>query len=199
MKKIVLFASLALGSFLFTGCGSSLFWFNATPVKSGGVVQGMDIKHVRVKGVNKKDYPYKNYEDSSNVTYRCAYNFALHGAATKTLQNGYRYFTLEFPEGSNPTPISINSISKLDRYCNAPHWDKETSLLEDKCGHIGVGAGTPFRVKSIRVKYFKNRNPLIPTWDASKTKRETWNTLTKECFVGKMDVLNEMMQDYNSL
>jgi len=199
MRKIVLLTSLVLVSFLFTGCGSTSFWFNATPVKIGGEIRGMDIKAVRVKGVNKKAYPYKNYEDSSNITYRCAYNFALLGVATKALENGYGYFTLEFPEGSNYAPLSVNSISKLDRYCNAPHWDKETSLLEDKCGHIGLGNGTPFRVKSMKVKYFKSRNPMIPVWSAKKTKQETWKTLTEECFVGKMDVLNEMMQDYNSI
>lgn len=197
MRKIVLGTGLLLSSLIFTGCGS--LWFNATPVKVEGEVRGMDIKHARVKGVNKKDYPHKNQEDSNNITYRCAYNFALLGVSTKALEDGYSYFTLEFPEGSNYAPLAVNAIDKLDRYCNAPHWDKETALLEDKCGHIGLGNGTPYKVKPMKVKYFKSRNPLVPTWSASKTKRETWNTLTKECFIGKMDVLNEMMQDYNSI
>ena len=121
-----------------------------------------------------------------------------YGVADKALSNGYDFFSVEFEKGSNKTPSAINSIDKLDRYCNAPHWDKDTNLLEDKCGHIGLGNGDPRFVEPLNVKFYKQRNPFMPLWDAKKTKKDAWNTLVNECYAGDTSTLQEMLKDLRS-
>lgn len=196
MRKILTAIIMAGVSLMFSGCGH--FTVHAKPIIKDGKTEGLRLGSAHVKTPDLDNYPHKNYYKDTNIEYRCAYNYALYVIADKALSDGYEYFSVEFEKGSNRAPLAINSIDKLDRYCNAPHWDKDTDLLEDKCGHIGFGNGYPINVKTHNIKFHKQRNPLVPLWNARATKRDTWNTLSNECYPGNTSALQEMLENSRS-
>jgi len=193
--NIVGFALLASVLFGFSGCA-----------ESGRVDAVMLSKHNQVKGIKiyraftpvPDTQGYTGYQDDENAEYRCSVAYATHAIATKALQNGYPYFNIIYPKGSNSNPLPIITNEKMARYCAAPYWDKESNLLDDKCKHIGLGQGTPGAIGGIKGYFFKQRNPLVPLWDAKKTIRDTYPMLVKSCWKGDEVEFRKMIKKYNT-
>jgi len=168
-----------VGAFVFSGCaltGSVL----ADMKKEDGVVKGMDV--VRASACTSGTNGYKDYQDPDNAKQRCSIYFALYMTSKKAIENGYNYFLITYKSGSNKNPAPIVSIDKVVHYCDPGYFDKESNLLEDKCGHIGLGNGYPSAFGGLKISFFKKRNPFIPLWDARKILKETKDELVNVCY-----------------
>lgn len=195
-KNIYLVILAIFGSPFLGGCGSSSYWINAYTEKENGSVKKMYVNTARTPKVNEEKCDNGGCADDANIYYHCAHNYMLNAISTKALEGGYSYFTLSFPEGSNKEPIAINRIEQHLNYCNAPYYDPKTDLLEDKCNHIGLGAGYPAVMRNVSVKFYKERNPFVPTWNAEKTKRETLKELQSQCYKNDPDRLRMLLGEY---
>jgi hypothetical protein len=173
---LIVLASLA---FVFSGCASNGY-VNVKKLTRNDQVKGVRILKSWVPAVNT--HGYKEYADFNNAGYRCSIRLHLYTIAKEALKQGYPYFTLRFPEGSNKTPYAVASTEKLFHYCVPGYYDKDTDLLDDKCGHIGFGNGTPGGPVWTEGIFFKKRSPLVPVWDAKKIINELEPSLVHECW-----------------
>lgn len=190
--KILLLSPL--GALMFSGCTPG-YRVDADMLQESKQTKGMRVTFASSLDADKATY--RGYQNSDNAKYKCSYELAVHAIATKALENGYPYFSVEYPQGSNSNPMAIVTANQGTRYCVAPYYDSESSLLDDKCGHIGLGNGTPSGVREMKAYYFKKRNPIMPLWDARKTKRDTEKTLMYSCFHGDRGKFKKTLQSYH--
>jgi len=192
--------------YLFIG----LVFFTASIFMSGcasgpRVVADMLIKKNVVKGMHSEiafigetdTNKHSGYQNSDNIEYKCSTQFTIHAFATKAIENGYPFFTMQFPKGSNSNPISVVTRKQIDQYCTPTYYDKESSLLDDKCSHIGLGQGTPSVIRNVKARFYKKRNPFIPMWDAKKTISDTTNELINTCWNGDSVAFRKAAQSYS--
>lgn len=194
MKKFIVFAGFVSAMFLFSGCANN-----------GVILSDMLTKNNKITGIRtmlacggKANFNgISGYKNESNIYYKCGMKVRLHAIATKALENGYPYFVLVYPEGSNKQPQSIVSVDQSIHYCVAGYYDKETDLLDDKCGHIGLGNGAAGSPKTVEAYFYKKRNPMIAMWDAKRVLRKITPTLVNECWSGDQEAFNKYLKRYN--
>jgi len=187
--KLLLIGMMAI--FVFSGCAGQGPRVDADMTKEGMLVK-------RTFTPNPNTHGYQEYQDIENAEYKCSTEYAIHAIASKALENGYPYFSLEFPKGSNQKPLSIVTSKQITRYCVAPYWDKESNLLDDKCHHIGLGQGTPGRIKNVKARFFKKRNPFMPLWDAKKALSDTEKQLINTCWNGDTMAFRKTLERYKT-
>jgi hypothetical protein len=195
MKKIWSVFLLTLGLFLFSGCAPYVGVLNADMLVKENKKVG--IRTVLASGSKTSFKGESGYQDKRNVYYKCDMKIRLHAIATKALENGYPYFVVVYPKGSNKKPVAITSLSQSIHYCVAGYYDKKTDFLVDKCGHVGLGSGTPSSPKILEAYFYKKRNPIIAMWDAKKVLAEINPTLVNECWSGDKAAFNKFLKDYN--
>lgn len=188
-----------LASIFFSGCSGHSYWMHADTIAKNGKVGQMNINVARAPSPLIKTYDYKGYKEPRNVNYQCSNAYMLHAIATKALENGYNYFTLEFTEGSNKRPLAINRVSQHLNYCNAPYYDAQTDLLEDKCQHTGLGTGAPGTIRNVKAYFHKKKNPLVPMWNASRTKRDAYMELKDNCYKKHPKYLSDLIAEYSKI
>jgi len=194
MKKIWSVLLLTLVLSLFSGCA-----------RTGVITADMLLKDNKVSGISTKIVSGKKvslsgehgYQDEANVYYKCNMKIRLHAIATKALENGYPYFVVVYPKGSNKNPVAITSLTQSIHYCVAGYYDEKTDFLVDKCGHIGLGRGIPASPILVEAYFYKKRNPIIAMWDAKKVLAEITPTLVKECWDGDQKTFNKFLLKYN--
>ncbi len=191
MRKIIKLSIVTVaGILLLSACGTG------PRVDADMGKRDMLVRHAHTPTPNTKGYT--GYQDSENAEYKCSTEYTIHAIASKALENGYPYFSLEFPKGSNQKPMPIATTDQITRYCVAPYWDKDSNLLDDKCNHIGLGSGTPGGIRNVKANFFKKRNPFVPLWDAKKALRDTEKELIGTCWNGDAVAFRKTLERYKS-
>ncbi len=190
-RKVFLMAAMAAAAFLFSGCGTNNGYLIGKTLTQKGQVKGIRTMRSRCPSVDIKSH--QGYADVNNVFYRCAIRTRIYAIAKEALRNGYPYFALKFPDGSNKNPQAIASVEKVLHYCVLGYYDKETDLLDDKCGHIGLGNGTPAGPMWVDGIFYKKRNPFMPLWDAHKTVQKLEPVLKDECWKNRPEAFEKVM------
>jgi len=191
-RKVFVMATMAVATLLFSGCGSANNGYvTGKMLMEKGQVRGVRTLHTITPTADMKNNG--KHADKNNIAYRASLEERIYAIAKEALKNGYPYFALRFPEGSNKNPQAIVSVDKVLHYCVPGYYDKETDLLDDKCGHIGLGSGTPTGPVQLDGIFYKKRNPFIPLWDAKKTVKELGADLKKRYWKDYPEVFEKAM------
>ena len=195
MKRSAVMAMVSFGAMLmFSGCSNNGF-VDARMLTKDNKTKGIRVINVGIP--NTDTHGYKDYAEPENADYRCYLRASLYTIAKEALERGYPYFSLYFPDGSNKMPPSIVGTEKIFHYCVPGYYDKDTDLLDDKCGHIGFGTGTPAGVTRIDGVFYKKRNPFVPMWDAKKIMQELEPALLRECWGNRKEVFEKVLKGHN--
>jgi hypothetical protein len=189
--NMFLMAAMAAAAFLFSGCAASNEYVTGKRLVKNGQVKGLRTHLAGGPSVDKQSYT--GYADENNAVYRCSMKVRIYAIAKEALAHGYPYFALKFPEGSNKNPAAVTSVDGVLHYCVPGYYDKETDLLDDKCGHIGLGNGTPNGPVMLDGIFYKKRNPFMPLWDAKKVVQKLKPELRKECWKDMPDAFEKAM------
>lgn len=171
MKKYLVQSLLLLVVFVYTGCSSKDIKI-VDYMKQNQLVKS-EYQHTKKLYFSDQNCP--TCKDEDNGDYECSMNVVLNKIAKDSLKKGFLFFTVTPKWKDNPVSFNykpINSLVKVNRYCNEVYYDKESGLEDDKCHPIGFGEGYPENF-NVMVNYYKKRNPLFPVWSAKKTISET--------------------------
>ncbi len=181
---------------MFSGCVQDQQIFGETLVKDGKVV---GIKRAVIRKMDYDESEGSKHQSARNIRMRCNLTSKLIVSAKKALEHGYPYFTIRYTKGSNNNPLPINTTTKMIHYCDPGYHDKESDLLDDKCGHIGLGKSIATFIPGIVVYFHKKRNPFVPMWDAKRVLTEEKEPYIRECLRGNRTMYEEAMRDYDKI
>lgn len=197
MKRSAVMAMVSFGAMLmFSGCVQDYQVFGETLVKENKVI---GIKRAVIRKVDYDKSEGSKHQSVRNIAMRCNLTSKLIVSAKKALEHGYPYFTITYTKGSNKKPLPINTTTKMMHYCDSGYYDKESDLLDDKCGHIGLGKSTAVFAPGIVVYFHKKRNPFVPVWDAKAILEKEKEPYIKECMRGNHAMYERAMKDYDKI
>jgi hypothetical protein len=196
MKKINLFLAVLAATFSFSGCAQSSKILGETLSKNGKII-GIKKAGIRTRTVDISDADSHQHEH--NLYYRCSLKGKLIVISKKALELGYPYFTISYTKGSNKNPAAINSVDKIVHYCVPGYFDKDTDLLDDKCGHIGLGKSIATGAPGMVAYFHKTRNPFVPMWDAKRILEQEVHSYVRDCMSGDMETYRKAMEDYGKI